>query len=130
MHHDESASLLAKVSEELAGERDQLVTTARICQLAVEVVDGCDHATIALRSRGSAVQTAAASAGLARTADELQLRHGEGPILGTALNEEVCRSNDVAADARWPTWGPLAAELGLRSLVSVQLSSGHQVLGP
>ena len=129
MQSDELASMLAKVSEELAGERDESVTTARTCELAVELVDGCDHATIALRSRRTRFTTVAASSDLARSVDELQYELEQGPILATASSAEVCHSNDVAADHRWPRWGPAAGDLGVRSLVSVQLVAGRHPLG-
>ncbi|MBA2953699.1 GAF domain-containing protein [Nocardioides sp. MAH-18] len=128
MQHDELAQMLAKVSEELAGERDEVVTTARACELAVEVVESCDHASIALRSRRTGFRTVAASSPLATSADELQYELAQGPIVETVATAEVCRSNDVASDLRWPTWGIRASEIGIRSLVSVQLTAGRHTL--
>src|SRR6476661_6752666 len=106
--HDELAPMLAKVSEELAGQRDEALTTARTCQLAVEVVDSCDHATLALRTRGR-LRTVAASSELAHRVDRRQYDLGEGPILATTEDAEVCRTGDVAADGRWPRWAAEAA---------------------
>ena len=127
--HDELASMLAKVSEELAGERDEAVTTARACELGVEVVDSCDHASIALRTRRTGFRTVATSSELAAAADDLQYELEQGPILETVATAEVCRSNDVEADLRWPAWGRGVAGLGVRSLVSVQLIAGRHALG-
>lgn len=130
MSQDDLALKLAKVAEELAGERDEALTTARTCELAVELVESCDHASITLRSRRGRLTTVASSSAAAEQYDALQHELGEGPSLETAVSAEVCRSNDVGHDARWPSWGPRAAELGARSLVSVQLTSGEQnVLG-
>jgi hypothetical protein len=129
MSQDDLALKLAKVAEELAGERDETVTTVRTCELAVELVEACDHATITLRSRRGRLTTVAASAPVAEEYDALQHELGEGPSLETVGSFEVCRSNDVARDDRWPRWGPRASELGARSLVSVQLASGSQALG-
>src|SRR5690606_34530655 len=41
---------------------------------------------------------------------------------------------DVAVDERWPRWGPAVAELGVRSVLAVQLSSAtidspHDAIG-
>lgn len=129
MQHDELASMLAKVSEQLAGERDEAVTTARAVELAVEVVDSCDHASIALRSRRDGFRTVAASSSTAQSVDDLQYRLEQGPILETVTSSEVCRSNDVASDLRWPAWGMGAAAIGIRSLVSVQLTASRHTLG-
>lgn len=129
MLHDELAAMLAKVSEELAGEHDEAVTTARACELAVEVVESCDHASIALRSRRTGFRAVAASSELAETVDRLQYELEQGPILETVSSAEVCRSSDVEGDLRWPAWGPQAADVGIRSLVSVQLTAGRHTLG-
>ncbi len=125
MHQDELAALLAKFSEELATDRDLDVATARTCELAVELIECCDQASISLRSRRGRIRTAAASSPVAAQYDALQLELDEGPLLETAVSAEVCRSNDVARDPRWPAWGPQAAALGARSLVSVQLVAGR-----
>src|SRR5690606_3792525 len=37
-------------------------------------------------------------------------------------------SADLARDERWPNWGPRAAAVGIRSVLSVQLRSGDDVL--
>lgn len=37
--------------------------------------------------------------------------------------------HDTATDERWPRFGPLAAELGLHSLLSVRLSTAEETLG-
>jgi GAF domain-containing protein len=129
MQHDELASTLAKVAEELAGERDEAVTATRICELAVEVVESCDHASVALRSRRAGLRTVAASSDLAERVDALQHELGEGPLLSVAGTAEVCRSNDAAADLRWPAWGEAAAGIGIRSLASVLLIAGPHSLG-
>lgn len=130
MSQDDLALKLAKVAEELAGERDEAVTTARTCELAVELVESCDHASITLRSRRGRLTTVAASSPVAEQYDALQHELGEGPTLETAVSAEVCHSNDLARDERWPRWGPQAAALGARSFVSVQLTTGgHTALG-
>ena len=100
MQPDELAPMLAKVSEELAGDRDEAVTAARACELAVEAVEACDHASIALRSRRAGFRTVAASSPVATSVDELQYELEQGPILETVATAEVCRSNDVASDLR------------------------------
>lgn len=124
MSQDDLALTLAKVAEELASQRDETVTTLRTCELAVQLVGACDHASITLRSRRGRLTTVAASSETAEQYDALQHELGEGPSLETAVSAEVCRSNDIARDERWPGWGPRASELGARSLVSVQLTSG------
>ena len=130
MDQDELALRLAKVSETLSADRDESVMVARICELAVELVEVCDHASLTLRTRRGRLRTVAASSPLGEEFDALQYELDEGPAVLTATAAEPCRSNDVGRDARWPVWGPKAAERGARSVVSVGLTvNGGRPMG-
>ena len=71
-----------------AGESYDSVYEA-LCHSAVELVDGCDHASLMLR-RGGRVDTVAASDEIARRIDELEKALGEGPCLD-AIDEDRAR---------------------------------------
>ena len=49
-----------------------------VCHSAVQLVDGCDHASLMLRRSGR-VETVAASDDIAQRIDELEKALGEGP---------------------------------------------------
>src|SRR5690606_1129343 len=66
---------------------------------------------------------------LARTADELQQELGEGPCLDAIDTATTYVVPDASTDPRWPHWGPCVAELGIRSVLSVQLSTETGNLG-
>lgn len=61
--------------------------------------------------------------------EQLQVELGEGPALLTMQHHAAVVVGDVGADDRWPQWGALAAEQGLRSMVAVQLSTGEVPFG-
>ncbi|WP_232675921.1 GAF and ANTAR domain-containing protein [Nocardioides sp. R-C-SC26] len=126
---DDLASVLARVSLQLAGERDEAVTAVRICELAVELVENCDHASLMLKSRRGRLRTRAASSSLCEELDERQLVHAEGPSLDAIETGEPQHSGRVAQDARWTSWGPQAAELGGRSVIAVPLRVGGEATG-
>lgn len=89
--------------------------------LVVELVEGCDFAGITRVSRAGG-ETAAASSEKARLCDQLQYDLDEGPCLDTVRTHQTVISNDIAADPRWPHWGPAVAErYGVGSMLSLLL---------
>jgi hypothetical protein len=69
------------------------------------------------------VFTPAYSAPLAFEIDQLQYAAREGPCLDAISKEPTVYAEDLADDQRWPVFGPQAAALGMRSLLSCRLSS-------
>ena len=74
-----------------------------VCSTAVELVDGCDHASLMLR-RGGRVETVAASDDVARRIDELEKELGQGPCLDAIDEDEpdqhICP--DLTEGSNWP----------------------------
>ena len=50
-----------------------------------------------------------------------------GPLTQLVLEPFV--AGDLHSDRRWPTWGPRVADMGVHSVLSVQLSTPSEVLG-
>lgn len=120
----------AALARELMGApEDESVTFDMVVKRAIDVVPGCDHAGITLRGRRGRVTTAAQTDQVVLDADRLQYELSEGPCLDAAFEERTYVSNDLAHDARWSAWGPRVAELGVGSVVAVQLTGGNQTLG-
>lgn len=97
--------------------------------LAVELVDGCDHAGVTLAS-AVAVEAGAASDDVVLRGDAWQYELSEGPCLDAVRLEHTVISQDLALDPRWSTWAPrVRAELGVRAMLSLPLALDHVVLG-
>lgn len=131
---DSVASFLASISQDLQSGDDEQWTVERIAQRAVEVVPAAQWCGVTLRRRRGRLETVAASDEIAVRCDELQYALGEGPCMDSALNDRPHRIRDMRSDERWPRWSAAVDELGIRSLVSVQLSSStmtgsHEPLG-
>lgn len=123
MSREDLASVLAQVSQELSRERDESVTAARICQLAVEVVDGCDHATLTVRSRRARLASRAVSSDVARSLQRTQLELEEGPSVEAFEAAEPVVDQDVLGGGQWPRWCHEAEVQGVRSVIAVPLVS-------
>lgn len=131
---DSVAAFLASISRDLQSGNDEQWTVDRIADRAVEVVPAADWCGVTLRRRRGRLETVAATEQIAVRCDELQYDLGEGPCMDSALNDQPHRIRNMGADDRWPRWSAAVEELGVRSLVSVQLSSStmagrHEPLG-
>ena len=93
------------------------------------LIPDTDWASMTLRLRGGRMTTLASTHDIATQADELQYALDEGPCVENARGHDWYRSRDVAKDHRWPRWGPRVAELGVGSLLSLQLQEGGQPIG-
>jgi transcriptional regulator with GAF, ATPase, and Fis domain len=86
---------------------------------AVEV-PGADHAGITLVN-GKKLSTPAASDELVTRVDQVQYETGEGPSLDAARLHETVRTDDLRVEARWPRFARRATQLGVLSMLSLQL---------
>lgn len=111
----------ARLAAQLQSEHSEQPTLDRIAVLAVQAVDPCDSCGITLREPNGALATPAASDPIAAQAAELQQQLGEGPCLDAVWDLGTLTVNDLKSDRRWPSWAPAAAELGIRSVLSLRL---------
>lgn len=124
-----SARMAAAVRE-LQDQHDPTATVKRAVELLVQNVDGCDSASISLVYAKRRVETPAASDELAATGDRLQEELGEGPALDTLRGEDTVYVPNLAAEDRWPHWGPrLAQATGARSVLTFRLFTLEDDIG-
>ncbi|MGY1771081.1 GAF and ANTAR domain-containing protein [Blastococcus sp. SYSU D00813] len=72
-------------------------------------------------ARASGAVTVAASAELAERADERQYQVDDGPCLQAMREGVVVRVTDMSAEDRWGPYPALAAQVGVRSSLSIPL---------
>lgn len=92
----------------------------RIVAAAVDIVDGCDAATISLMFDGEPT-TAAASDRSILEVDLTQYRDGSGPCLDAARRGSSIRIDYWPTDERYQPTQPSAGALGVNSSLSVPL---------
>jgi GAF domain-containing protein len=69
------------------GESYESVSSA-ICTAAVDLVDGCDHASLLLRRHGRDIRAVGASDDVARRIEALELAAGEGPCIDAVVESQ------------------------------------------
>jgi GAF domain-containing protein len=127
--HDRAA-LLADMAAELKRAPDDDVTAKTVVARVLDLLPHADSVSLTVRGRHGRFVTWGSTDERAERADELQYAAEEGPCLSAVEHADWYRSGDVAADPRWPTWGPrVDAELGVRSLLSVRLLGDEDALG-
>ena len=89
---------------------------------AVQAIPGADHASITTRHPNGELETVAASDPLIEALDARQFELREGPGYATATQETNTVSFDMERDARWPRYGPIAAQAGVHAQLGVLLA--------
>lgn len=119
--HDELALLFAKFARSLQQQPDPDATLDEVVRAAVELIPGCDEASISVVIGRRKAYSQAASGDLPRAVDELQDTLGEGPCLDAAYEHESVRVPDMATETRWPKFTAAALEAGAAGMLSFQL---------
>jgi hypothetical protein len=102
-----------------------------LCESAVQLIDGCDHASLMLR-RGDRVSTVAASDETAARIDELEETLSEGPCLDAIDDNEpdqhIC--SDLTDGSKWPGLAAkIMEETSVRGMAGFRLRQGGQRVG-
>lgn len=117
------------MARSLLAQEDVQHTLQRIVDLAVETIDGCDHAGISFL-KGRTGSTPASSDGVPPRVDAIQYETGEGPGLDAIRYHEVYRIGDLGTERRWPEFsGRARRETGVTSMLSVRLFVEGDTLG-
>lgn len=125
----ELAAQFAAVARVLQAEPSVEATLARMVQLAVSVVEGCDHAGITVVRRGRP-ETVAATDHVPVQVDAFQYETRQGPCLDAITDERTYRSHDLSTEPRWPQFSRRAAErTGIRSMLAYRLFTHEDTLG-
>jgi transcriptional regulator with GAF, ATPase, and Fis domain len=119
----------AAVARSLLAQGDVQHTLQRIVDLAVETIDGCDHAGISFLKGGKG-STPAASDGVPPLVDAIQYETGEGPCLSAIREHDVFETGDLGRETRWPHFAARAQrETGITSMMSFRLFVAGDTLG-
>jgi GAF domain-containing protein len=119
----------AAISQELMADSQEVATLKAVVDRAVDVVPGCDWASVTVRRRGQRLETLASSSQFPEDCDQLQYELGEGPCADAVWDADSYLSQDIGADPRWPRWGPRVAELGIGSVLAIRLTTEQETIG-
>jgi transcriptional regulator with GAF, ATPase, and Fis domain len=123
------AETFADLARALLGQADVQHTLQKIVDLAVDTIEGCDHAGISFLKGGKG-STPAASDSVPPQVDAIQYETGEGPCLSAIREHDVFESPDLRLEARWPQFASRAQrETGISSMLCFRLFVDGDTLG-
>lgn len=126
--HEPSDSGIAGLAKIVSGQDSMQSTLVSVADMALKAVSAADGAGVTMLETGVA-DTIVASAGFVRDIDSIQYRLGEGPCVSAADSGSTMGSGDLGLDASWPTFGPMAADLGINSALSLPMLLDGEVIG-
>jgi transcriptional regulator with GAF, ATPase, and Fis domain len=118
---DSLARQLSEFARSLQDQDDVQQTLDAIVHAAAETVPGAQEASLSIILKRREVQTRAATSDLPRAVDHAQYATGQGPCLDTLYEHETVRLPDMATEQRWPEFAKEARQLGVASMLSLQL---------
>jgi GAF domain-containing protein len=125
----EPASVLRGLAELVFDREDFDEVHQALCDAALRLVDGCEHASIMVAEKGR-LRTAAASDDIARRIDELEREIGEGPCVDAIHDEGPQLDTHIAEHSSWPGLGErVVAETPVRSMAGFRLLVDNRKVG-
>ena len=115
------AEKFSELSRTLQEQDDLDATLQAIVVAATDTVPGVEYASISAVRKHREVTTIAATGDLPRAVDQAQYDAGEGPCLQSLYEQQTVRLPDIAAETRWPRFAARAREIGMGSMLAIQL---------
>lgn len=109
---------------QMASGLEELIDTAR------RNVPGAQYAGMTVASRTKGISTVAATHHDARTLDEIQQRHQQGPCVSAAWDHHTVRIDDLETDQRWPHYRIDALnKTSVRSVLAFEVFVNEDTMG-
>ena len=125
---DGFAEDFAEMALRLHDEPTVQETVERVLEYALKAVN-CDYAGVIFVTRKSRVETIAATHPVVAEVDKLQVDLGEGPDIDVITDVQTTIVRDTRTDERWPKWGEVVSDRGIRSLLAVRLYTSSDTIG-
>lgn len=109
------------------GDLDE--TLKRVTTAAVQVLPDVEHASITVLHEDGTLSSSAETSAVVTEADARQYELREGPCYEAATEQSHVVSGNLAADERFPKYGRVAAEAGLRSQAGIRLFESRRARG-
>ncbi len=120
MEKDSLLDTARRLSEHLKpGDLD--VTLSQITAAAVNLLPDVEYSSITILRSDGELTTASPTDPMILRLDAEQYRSQEGPCYDAATHDNQVISSDLGADPRFPTYGRIAVEMGIKAQIGVRL---------
>jgi GAF domain-containing protein len=110
-------------------EPESVRTLTTITAAVVAALPGAAYAGLARTRKRGHVAAQAPTHPIVQVLDDLQTALRQGPCVARMREQRVVHIADMSTDARWPDFAACAAQLGVGSMLSLQLFVGNEVVG-
>ncbi|SFC57730.1 ANTAR domain-containing protein [Nocardioides terrae] len=125
---DKALDAIGRLAESLSpGDLDR--TIASLTTAAVEILPGVDHASITIRHSDGAIRSYAMTDPVLRELDDYQFSMKEGPCYDGVTSDAFTVCGDLLADSRYPGYGRLAWDAGIKSQAGLRLFESPTSIG-
>lgn len=117
-----TTEVFTRLSELVYAGADASAVYEALVRSAVQLIDGCDRASLLLRVRDSYV-TVAATDEVARAIDQIEIQVGEGPCVDAITDEAYQHDPDLTDDdSPWPAFtARVVAETPVRTAIGYRM---------
>lgn len=123
------SDMLESVARAFESSTTSADTQDQVTAQAIHAIPGVEFASISVGHPDGLMESVAATDAIAARCDVLQSVHDEGPCLDAARLSTTVVTGDLGGDSRWPSYGPAAAELGIRSQLATEIfTTGRNLL--
>jgi GAF domain-containing protein len=123
---DNLAASLRRLSAD--GDGDVGGAIERTVTAGVELF-GVDGSGLMIVDEQNTLRYVVSSDGPGRILEEVQTETGQGPCVETFVHGHPVRTDDLAADDRWPASRPTIIEHGVRAVLAVPVTMGGVTVG-
>ncbi len=123
------ADRFARISQQLLTEPGHHETLDQIVRLAAQTMPSADECGVTLRRDDETIETPACTSTIVERLDDLQRRLHQGPCWNSAWALDTIVIKDTVIEDRWPDWAAGAAEVGIRSALSVRIAASGNLVG-
>jgi GAF domain-containing protein len=114
--------MYSQLGHQVAAHATSATPLGAVTAVAVRAVPGVDEASITRETKPRTFETLSPTGDGAQRADEAQYELGYGPCVDAVETSHIFRSDDLAAETRWPGFGARASLIGMRSVLSLRLT--------
>lgn len=123
------AESFAEISRVLLAEPSVQRTLDKMCQLLVDIIEGCNHSVVTI-VRGQHLESPGASDEVGPLVDSIQFELDEGPCVEAIRAHQTTITDDLLTETRWPRFSHrAAADTGVRSMLAFRLFIAEDTLG-
>lgn len=129
LRNTEPGKVFRRLAELIYADNDPTAIHQALANAAVQLIDGCDHASIMVASNGR-FRTVAATDEIAAHVDMLEREVGSGPCVDAIVEEGFQVDSNIEVESQWPDLAKrLLVETPVRGMIGYRILADNRKVG-